>query len=219
MRYAIRYLSVLIAAASPLTAQQSQGSPPAAARKPVLKSADYAKWETLGNGVLSPDGKWIAYDLRRGDGSGELRYHAIDTVAEHSARLGINPQFTSNSRWLLYTVTPDTVGGARAGRGGRGGPAGTATATATPPRNKVAAVDLRTGVTTTFVVRVVAPTEDHGVVPAELAGTFKAGTVSLLEFWNTHTREYVGRNGYLAFFTFDVDGTYKLLVYTLMRAP
>ena len=81
MRYAIKYLSVLIAAVNPLTAQQSQGSSSAAVRKPVLKSADYAKWETLGNGVLSPDGKWIAYDLRRGDGTVELRYHAIDTVA------------------------------------------------------------------------------------------------------------------------------------------
>lgn len=150
MQRAIRYLAILTTAAGSLAAQQPQDSPSAATRKPVLKSADYAKWETLGNGVLSPDGKWIAYDLRRGDATGELRYHAIDTVAEHSARLGTNPQFTSNSRWLLYTVTPDTVGGARGGRGSRGGAASTTSTTTTPPRNKVVAVDLRTGATTTF---------------------------------------------------------------------
>ena len=46
-----------------LAAQQQQGSPSATKAKPVLGAADYAKWETLGNGALSPDGKWVAYDF------------------------------------------------------------------------------------------------------------------------------------------------------------
>jgi hypothetical protein len=73
-------------------------------------------------------------------------------------------------------------------------------------------------VATTIVVRVISPSQDRGVVPDEfVGGTFKAGALSLLQFWNSHTGEYVGRNGYLAFFTFGRDGTYTLLVYTLMR--
>jgi hypothetical protein len=57
-------------------------------------------------------------------------------------------------------------------------------------------------------------------VPAEFAGgTWKAGTVSLLSFWDSHTGQFVGRNGYLAYYTFERDGSYKLLVYSLKRGP
>lgn len=132
-----------------LAAQQQQGSPSATKAKPVLGAADYAKWETLGNGALSPDGKWVAYDFRRGNGSTELRYRTIDSDNEHTVRLASGPQFTSNGHWLLYTITPDTSdGGGRGGRGGRGGAA--APASAMTNRNKVGAVDLRSGATSTF---------------------------------------------------------------------
>ena len=59
----------VLALASPALAQHEPETPP----KPTLASADYAKWETLGNGALSPDGKWVAYDLRRGNGSTEWK--------------------------------------------------------------------------------------------------------------------------------------------------
>ena len=36
--------------------------------KPTLTPADYGKWETLGAGTLSPDGKWLAYEIRRTGG-------------------------------------------------------------------------------------------------------------------------------------------------------
>lgn len=138
-----RSFLLLAAAAAPALAQQT----PHATAKPTLSGPDYAKWETLGNGALSPDGKWAAYDFRRGNGSTELRYRALDTDKEQSARSANNPQFTANSRWLLYTIVPDTAGASgRGGRGGRGGaqPSGAATAN----RNKVGIVDLRSGTTT-----------------------------------------------------------------------
>jgi len=143
----IAVLAVLTTGAGSVAAQQ-QGSSSARA-KPVLSSADYAKWETLGNGALSPDGKWVAYDFRRGNGSTELRYRTIDSGNEHSVRSANGPQFSANDHWLLYTITPDTAGGAaRGGRGGRGG-TGIAGA-AVLNRNKVGAVDLRTGATSIF---------------------------------------------------------------------
>jgi len=141
---------VLIAFATPLVAQQ-----PHAAAKPTLTSADYAKWETLGTGAMSPDGKWVAYDLRRGNGTTELRYRAVDSDKEQAARSASNAQFSANSRWLLYTITPDTAGGrggrgGRAGGGGRGGGGAPAENGAAPNRNKVGVVDLRTGTLTTL---------------------------------------------------------------------
>jgi dipeptidyl aminopeptidase/acylaminoacyl peptidase len=131
--------------ATTLTAQQ-----PHAAANPTLTSADYAKWETLGAGALSPDGKWVAYDFRRGSGTTELRYRAVDSDKEQSARSATNPQFAGNSRWLLYTIAPDTAGGrggrgGRAGGGGRGGGGAPTETAAVANRNKVGIVDLRTG--------------------------------------------------------------------------
>ena len=69
-----------------------RSSPSAHAAKPTLTSADYAKWETLGTGALSPDGKWVAYDFRRGNGSdraslsrGRRRQRASGRSATQSA--------------------------------------------------------------------------------------------------------------------------------------
>jgi len=142
MQRYVRSAAILIAAVStPLLGQQ---------KPTVTSSADLSKWETLGAGVLSPDGKWVAYDIRRGNGSTELRYRSVDSDNEHAVRSGTNPQFSNNGRWLLYTISPDNAGGrggsgGGSGRGGRGAAGGTGA-----ERSRVAAVDLRTGSTSTF---------------------------------------------------------------------
>ncbi len=124
---------------------------PLVAQKPALTSADYAKWEILGNSIISPDGKWVAYDFRRNSGDGELRWHALDSDAEKSVKMGNGEVFTRNSRYLLYTIAADTAGGSgRGGRGGRGGGAGASSATPAANHNKAAIVDLRSGATTVF---------------------------------------------------------------------
>jgi len=133
----LRFVVFVGGVALPLAAQAPH------ATKPTLANADYAKWETLGSGALSPDGKWVAYDFRRGNGSTELHYRAADAMTEQIVRSATTPQFTSNSRWLLFTETPDTAGGGRGGRGGRGSVGGGA-------RNKVGVIDLRTGAQITF---------------------------------------------------------------------
>ena len=131
--------------ASPLAAQSQTTSQTAGSRKATLAPADYAKWETLGSGALSPDGKWVAYDFRRGNNTTELRYRAIDGEAERTVRSASNPQFSNNGRWLLYTVSPDTAGRAGGGRGGRGGGGAGAAGGNAGSRNKVGIVDLRSG--------------------------------------------------------------------------
>ena len=153
MSRAIRSLaSFLVMFAAPLAAQQvaQAGAATSAARSPAL-TADWAKWETLGNGDLSPDGAWVAYDFRRANGTSELRFRKVASDSEQTVRNGTGATFSRNSRWLIYTITPDTAGGGRAGRGGRGsggGAAGASGAAAAPPRNKVGIVDLQSGATT-----------------------------------------------------------------------
>src|SRR4051794_32265479 len=63
--------------AAPVFAQEprSPGAALPSSAKPLLTEADFARIETLGATALSPDGKWIAYDFRRGtSGPTELRY-------------------------------------------------------------------------------------------------------------------------------------------------
>jgi dienelactone hydrolase len=140
MQRASLVAAIFAAAASPLLAQQ---------KPTVTTHADLAKWETLGAGALSPDGKFVAYDFRRGDGSTELRWRSTGGE-EHSVRSASGPQFTSNNHWLVFTISPDTAGGRGAGRGGRGGAGANGAGATNANRNKVGAIDLRTGAQTTF---------------------------------------------------------------------
>ena len=152
MHALIRSTLLVCALAVPAFAQHGHESTQSSA-KPTLSSADYAKWETLGNGALSPDGRWVAYDFRRENGSTELHYRASDgaTGGEHVVHSASAPQFTSNGRWLLFTIAPDTAGGG-GGRGNRGGRGAGATGAAggTAGHNKLGVVDLRSDGSTTF---------------------------------------------------------------------
>ena len=145
----LRLLAVVALAFAPTSRTGAQQ--PHAVAKSTLTSADYAKWETLGSGAISPDGKWVAYDFRRGNGSTEVRYRAVDGEKEQTASSANNPQFSANSRWLLYTIVPDTAGAAgRGGRGGRGGGTGQANGAAPANRNKLGLVDLASGAIIVF---------------------------------------------------------------------
>ncbi|HVT37445.1 MAG TPA: hypothetical protein VHE78_00225, partial [Gemmatimonadaceae bacterium] len=150
-----------IVAAWPLLAQPAPASsaPVTGSRQPVPAS-EWSRWESLGNGALSPDGKWVAYDLRRVNGPGELRYRAVGSATgmggtpgeEITVRNGSGPVFTNSNHFLLYTILPDTAAAGRAGgtnsRGGAGGRgAGSSGAAPTASRNKVGIVDLRSGAT------------------------------------------------------------------------
>ena len=147
---------LLFLAAAPAVAQQSASAPASTAQsRAPIPASEWGRFETLGASAISPDGKWVAYDFRIGAGGGELRYRAGPSGAEQAVRNGAGAVFSKNSRWLVYTITPDTAGdgrggrgGAAGGRGGRGGGAAGASTAAVSNRNKVGIVDLRSGATT-----------------------------------------------------------------------
>lgn len=78
--------------------------PLAAQPKPAIAPADYGKWETLGNGVLSPNAKWLAYPIRRADGTYELRISPTGGGKTLVAKLATEPAFSSDSRWIAYAI-------------------------------------------------------------------------------------------------------------------
>ncbi|MEE2709202.1 MAG: S9 family peptidase, partial [Gemmatimonadota bacterium] len=82
----------------PQTSAQTDGVPL------PLAPTDYGKWESLGAGVLSPDGKWFAYQINRVNQDNELRVRRLDTEADEVVPYGVSPAFSSNSGWLAYAI-------------------------------------------------------------------------------------------------------------------
>ncbi len=72
--------------------------------KLAIQPADYGKWETMGQTVLSADGKWLAAPIKRGNGTAELRIHPAGGGKALVAAGGTEPLFSSNSRWAAYAV-------------------------------------------------------------------------------------------------------------------
>lgn len=72
-------------------------------RSPVT-SADYGKWESLGAGTLSPDGRWLAYVINRVNEHNELRLRPLDRDTTIVIANASGAVFGANSRWLIYTI-------------------------------------------------------------------------------------------------------------------
>ena len=126
---ALAVLATLLAA-PPLTAQ----TPVADSGKKVFGIDDYAKWRVIGEAKLSPDGDWAAYVLRftnvtAADAKPVLHLRNLGTSAEVEIPDATAPQFSPDSKWIVYRVEPRPP--ARGGR--RGGAPTPATPDSTQP--------------------------------------------------------------------------------------
>jgi dipeptidyl aminopeptidase/acylaminoacyl peptidase len=83
--------------------------PALAQTKPTLLPADYGKWETLGAGSLSPNGYWLAYEIRRTSGDGELRVAPVAGGKTQTVAFCSNAAFSADSRWLACSATVSEV--------------------------------------------------------------------------------------------------------------
>jgi dipeptidyl aminopeptidase/acylaminoacyl peptidase len=129
---------------STLTAQtNSEGPPPTAAAKTdpggkkVLGLADIGRWKRIDNVALSGDGVWMAYAYTPNEGDDTLFVRQLGGTKVYTIPVGSAPQFSDDSHFVGYVVSPPTEGrgGGRAGRGGGGRGAATGAAPgATQPR-------------------------------------------------------------------------------------
>ena len=83
------FLAVLLCTGGLLLAQPRPVTP-----------ADYGKFESLGPGLLSPDGKWLAYAVNRSDRNNQLRVTNVATGDTRTVAFGSQPAFSSDSQWL-----------------------------------------------------------------------------------------------------------------------
>ncbi len=72
--------------------------------KPAPPLSEWGKWEMLQPGVLSPDGKWLAYRVNRTNGNHELRVAALGDGKEQTVAFGENPAFSEDSQWLACLI-------------------------------------------------------------------------------------------------------------------
>ncbi|UCG88554.1 MAG: S9 family peptidase [Gemmatimonadota bacterium] len=80
-----------------------------AQERPTITPADYGQWESLGSATLSPDGRWLAYGVRRVNEETELRIRAFQSDTTTVVLWGSDPTFSATSRWLGWRVgiSPD----------------------------------------------------------------------------------------------------------------
>src|ERR1035437_2822085 len=106
--------------------------------KPTLTPADYGKWETLGAGTLSADGKWLAHEVRRTNADNELRVALTAGGGKtHVLAYCSAAAFSADSHWLACTSGVSEAEQDRARKASR------------PVQNKLQILDLLTGNTTT----------------------------------------------------------------------
>ena len=138
----------------PAAAQQSSAPAPAAATtrtdpgvKKVLGLADIGRWKRINNGALSADGNWMTYVYAPNDGDDTLFVRQLSGSTLHTIPGGSAPQFSDDSKFVAYFVSPPAGRGGRGGRagGGRGRGGQSDTATASGPSRRFELLDLATG--------------------------------------------------------------------------
>jgi dipeptidyl aminopeptidase/acylaminoacyl peptidase len=77
---------------------------PAHAQKPVVMPADYGRYENLGPGTLSADGRWLAFGISRVNESVEVRLRSLERDTTLVLAHATAPAFTPDSHWLVYSI-------------------------------------------------------------------------------------------------------------------
>lgn len=79
---------------------------PAAAQQRPLEHDDVLRWNTIASPSLSPDGEWLAFVLTAMEGDPALTIRPAQEGSSEAVVRGVNPVFSSDSRYLVYDVPP-----------------------------------------------------------------------------------------------------------------
>src|SRR5438270_73303 len=101
--------------------------------KPTITPADYGKWETLVSGVLSPDGKWLAHEIRRSNRNDELRISSTGADKTHVVAFCSAAAFSVDSQWAACETSVSEAEQDRLKKARK------------PVQNKLSIVELATG--------------------------------------------------------------------------
>ncbi|TVP74737.1 MAG: S9 family peptidase [Gemmatimonadales bacterium] len=100
------FLACVLAFLAPAGAHAQAASPDEGERR-LLTPADYGKFESLGQTMVSPDGHRIAVTVSRFDEDGEVRFLSRDGSEVRVVENGTAPAFAAESGWIGVRVNPD----------------------------------------------------------------------------------------------------------------
>jgi len=118
---------------TPVRAQNAAEAQPAATQEgpKVLTVEDYGRWRTIGDEILSSDGRWVAWVYRftnvpQDDVKPELHILDLETDRDTVIADATSGVFSPDGRWIAYQVdsTPPKNGRGSAGSGGSSAPTG-----------------------------------------------------------------------------------------------
>ena len=75
------------------------------AQKKIINHEAYAEWNRMSQNIISNDGAYSAYTIRPLNGDGLLYLVHLQTGKVDSFPRGVNPQFSSDSKSLVFKIT------------------------------------------------------------------------------------------------------------------
>jgi len=124
---------------------QPAAQPQQLEKKPLDYTA-YDGWNAIRAGVVSDDGKYLAYVLTPEDGDTTLVVRDLTTGAERREARGSAPTFADNGRYVVFTRLPLKVESDRATRDH--------VAPALQPKSDLGILDLQSSAPATYVLHV-----------------------------------------------------------------
>ncbi len=89
-------------------AAKTEATKKEAAKKPApprqLKTAEYGQWERLGQWGVSPDGAWLAWQVRRVDGENKLHLRSVKGKTKKDWKYASGQTFSDDNRWLAFRI-------------------------------------------------------------------------------------------------------------------
>ncbi len=76
------------------------------AQKKPLDHSDFDIWNTIEGEVISPDGNYVAYSLKKGERDNSLRVHRKNGKILFKHDRSENAKFTFDSNFVLFTIKP-----------------------------------------------------------------------------------------------------------------
>ncbi|HEY4337694.1 MAG TPA: hypothetical protein VGM89_17395, partial [Puia sp.] len=76
------------------------------AQKKPLDPSVYDKWESIGERMLSPDGKWLVYTITPQEG--DVRLEVRGTANDYAKEIprGTDATITEDGRWVVFLIKP-----------------------------------------------------------------------------------------------------------------
>src|SRR5689334_8380244 len=76
------------------------------AQKKPLDHTVYDGWQSIGERMISNDGRWVVYSVNPQEGDNELVIQSADATYKKTIARGYNAVITEDSRYAIFRIKP-----------------------------------------------------------------------------------------------------------------